>query len=363
MLIKQNGHPNLWLRVGKRKQTHYMKFERNGKVVARNIYDPTNPKRLPKTKTEAIRFLTAHIASADLGEIEDATKDMQFGEYVDKHYVPSVPQGRGYVNTMNRLKHVKAYFSGKTLAQVAGNEVGLQAYKNHYLATRSSTTARDYLTRLKAVINHAVNRDVLSVKQNYARFIAKPPSAESKTVPFPQAWEDAILQACSDLGFYEFRALLIAYLETGARKEELMRKMLVRDVNLSEGFIQPNSHKRGSKSSPEPKYRVTVLTPRAEQAFAFLIKGKSPDERLYPFNDSKKRWESVRSKAAEKIEAPALAKYKLGDLRKIGITRLNAWLGNPAVVMKMVGHSSFDMQLHYQQVEIEKLRQQLAKAG
>jgi hypothetical protein len=363
MLIKQNGHPNLYIRKGKRKDTYYMKFERDGKVVSRNITDPTNPKRLPKTKTEAIRFLTAHIASADAGEVEDATKDMQFSDYVNNVYAPSLPQGRGYANTMNLLTHITKYFKGKTLAEVAGNEIGLRSFRDHYLATKSTTTARHYVTRLKAILNHAVKRDVLTERQNYARFISKPPRAESKIVPFPAKWEDAILQTCTDLGYDEFRALLIAYLETGARKEELMRKMLVRDVNLSEGYIRPSSHKRGCKSSPEPKYRITPLSPRAQEAFAFLIQGKSPDEPVYSYNNSRTRWENVRDKAAEKIEAPALAKYRLGDLRKIGITRLNARLNNPAVVMKMTGHSDLSMQLHYQQVEIQTLREQLAKAG
>jgi len=247
------------------------------------------------------------------------------------------------------LKHFKAFFGRIKVRDIrVGN---LRAYRNHRL--RSTTkgggnvnigTVNREMNTLRAMLNEAKINDWITTnpfsKARPGELISTADEQPRETT-LTYEQEQRLLKACEGEDRRHLKALVIAGLDTGARKGELLR-LTWPQVDFENGVIKALISYKGKNGTllkrdvvMTERLRRTLLDLRRKKpikAFRRLKSGKKPFE-LLVFGVTK----GVRRSWAGACRQSGLKGFRFHDLRHSAGTRLSETL--PVVqVGKVLGH-------------------------
>jgi integrase len=283
---------------------------------------------------------------------EGSPEDMQLDDLIAL-FIDSLPEGDNRTTTRRQLSRFER-FAGREVRVSKLRPLTVTNYLKKYPHWKPSSV-RTFVNRLHAAINWGVRQGLLdknpiSSTPGYHRegryerrrgtiSAADRITAEREAAP-------------------EFRALLIALRETGARPSELARAR-VEKVFLAEGYmLVPNktAHKTGEAE------RKIFLSPLMLE----LVKDRIGDRteghvwlnslgKAWNVQSMKKRWESLRAKTGVK---GSLRSYR----RTFIFSAINASNVNPAIVASLVGHVGLEILMkHYYEQDPKAMLDAVAK--
>jgi integrase len=203
---------------------------------------------------------------------------------------------------------------------------------------RRRASANRVLTMLKAALNHAYDEGLTPSNAAWDRKLKPFPNVEVARVRYLSTAEASRLINAADP---DFRPLIRAALETGARYGEITR-LEVADFNPDSGTIQIRQSKSGSP-------RHIHLTPEGAAFFAHACTGRAPSELIF------RRADGTPWKDAQQARPMREACLRAG-ISPLGIHQLrHTWAslsvmnGVPLlVVARNLGHTDTRMvELHY----------------
>jgi integrase len=270
---------------------------------------------------------------------EGTPEDMRLGDLISA-YIASLPEDSDNRTTSKRQlarfeKHV-------------GKEIKVSLLKplklTEYLRTNPTwkpSSVRTFVNRLHACLNWGVRQGLLdknpiSSTPGYKR--------EGRNERRRGVISDADHKKAVDFAGEDFRAVLTALRETGARPSEIMRAQIDK-VNLEQScFAVPNktAHQTGEAE------RTIYLSPVGKRLFVDVIGDRTEghvflNSRGMPWTIQalKKRWEVLRAKTGV---TGSLRTYR----RTFASKAINDTNVNPALVALLLGHADLTMLLkHY----------------
>lgn len=287
--------------------------------------------------------------------------------YFRKHYAkPAKYRGdvkvEGYrsIKTVNaNLKILEDNFRGHVLTSITYDQ--LRAYKSRRLRTpivfvnskreRSAAAVHRELQLLRRLFNLAVRKKWLTENPFHQGDTLIQTAAEpSRMRILTQAEETKLLECCfgprEHLGPY-----IIFALETAMRENEQFETKCS-DVDLAAGIIMV----RRMGDNPKRGFdRLVPISDRLRPILEELIKnaggGKQP---LFKFRELKRSFHTA-------LRLAGIEEFRWHDLRHTAITWMVAATGDPAMVMKISGHTQWRTFLRYVNVNAELARGVAAK--
>jgi integrase len=323
--------------------------------------------RKADTKTEAKILLKKM-----LREIEDHGPEVVTGErmsfadlarlYEDRKLIPPQYQGgvkvaglRSYKSYKQRLKTLVAHFGRKHVRHITHSD--LEQYKLTRLALktwrgdeRSHADVNRDLQLMRIVLNFARKQGWL-VKSPFERGGALiNTSHERKRDRVLSRDEEArLLLACETKARRHLKPVLVALLDTGLRRGELL-SLCWADVDLGAGVIRV----RATIAKTE-RARVVPITSRL-RAELERLKKDAPDDLTLPVfgvGDFKKSFAAACKDAG-------IAGLRVHDLRHTATTRMVEAGMPPAQVMVVTGHTEFSTFRRYVSADDEAVRRAAA---
>lgn len=269
-----------------------------------------------------------------------------------------VAGARSYNRQISFIKPLKEFFGSVTIRNIKPSD--LEAYKAHRLntdvviekkvkKTNPKKERKKFIWEKVKVSSPrsiaSVNRELSLLRQIFVfaeaeDFILRNPFARAKKIistaaevqrnrVLSSAEEIALLTACDNEHRRHIKALIIAALDTAARRGELL-KLQWKDVDLSAGIITIQA-----TNSKTEKTRLIGMTSRVKAELTRLWEVSPKDETILIFgikSNFKRAWTTAMKKAG-------IDGLHFHDLRHSAITRMIR-AGVPASeAMKVSGHS------------------------
>lgn len=271
-------------------------------------------------------------------EREGSPADMQAGDLFSL-YVASLPAESENHKTSKRQLAAFESFIGKEKKVSSLIPHDLTKYlqtKPHWRPSSIRTT----VNRIHAALNWGVREGLLSENpissvKGYRR--------EGRNERRRGVLSEADRQAADENSSPEFRAVLTALRETGARPSEICRAQIEKVFLEDDYMLVPNktAHQTGEAE------RKIYLSPVMRELIAERIDGRTSGPvfvnskgRPWTLHSLKKRWETLRAKTGIK---GSLRSYR----RTFISTAINSANVNPALVAQLAGHSIDVMMKHY----------------
>ncbi len=278
---------------------------------------------------------------------ESRPEDMQLGDLFAA-FIASLPEGSDNSQTTRRQLGRFERFVGREMKVSKLKPLKLTEYLQKHPHWKPSSV-RTLVNRVHAAINWGVRQGLItgnpiSSTPGYKR--------EGRNERRRGIITQKDRATAEEAAAPEFRAVLVALRETGARPSEIAN-MQVEKVNLEEGFLLvPNktAHLTGIADRRiylSPVMRDLVrerMTGRTEGPLFVNSKGKR-----WNIQSLKKRWEYLRGKTGVK---GTLRSYR----RTFISTAINETNVNPAIVAQLAGHGIDILFKHYLEENPEALR-------
>lgn len=207
---------------------------------------------------------------------------------------------------------------------------------------RTVTTVNRELMQLRTMLNVSVRENLIPTNPFHkGRPLITVADEVKRERILTRAEEELLLAACTDKRSHLKPILLIA-LDCGLRRGEIL-SLLWADVRLRERTLTIRA-----ENSKTMRTRTVGLTGRVLEILTQLRgeKPSMPSARIFPYNDIKNAFESVRKMAN-------LGDLRFHDLRHSAITKM-LLAGMPAqLVMKVSGHSQISTFLRYSNADGE----------
>lgn len=262
---------------------------------------------------------------------------------------------RSWRDQRNRLKLLVGYFGKRRIKTVTYSDV--EGYKKHRikLPTKHNDGAGE-----RAISGVHRELSLLRSVMKFARqsgWISRSPFEQGETLISTAAEnerdrilsrdeEKLLLTACDCRERRHIRPVIIAGLDTAARRGELLR-LRWRDVDLAAGLITLTSYK-GKKTTT----RTVGMTARLRSELERLYE-RAPDDPNASVFGIKSGFYKAFETACEKA---GIADLVFHDTRHTAITRM-VQSGMPHTeIMKISGHSTFKTFARYVQLEPERAR-------
>lgn len=263
---------------------------------------------------------------------------------------PEIHDGRkvaglkSWVTVKHHCEVLKAHFGNKLLRELRPSH--LQAYKQQRLKTlkqplkgdaeqqgrpRSIASVNRELETLRAALNHAKREGWLITSPfEKARAVIVKSSEARRVRVLSREEETKLLEACTGRRKH-LRPILIAALDTGARRGELL-KLKWADVD----FVKREITLLVSNTKTEQE-RLVPITSRllAELERLWEQSGNNPGARVFPYGDIKKSFTA----ACEKAEVKG---FRLHDCRHTTVSRLVSQGVALGEVMRVSGHTTME---------------------
>jgi integrase len=324
------------------------------KEKSRSAESQSQAKRLEKELEEEFLAGGQTTIESDGMTFEQLSKHCEAEKYCAAEYDDEGRKLLGVADTSvyeAHLKHFREFFGKMKIREI--KLVHLRGYRNHRLRTKTKRgtnvtvdTVNREMRTLCAMLNEAKRNDWILVnpfgKGRPGELI---PTAEEHRRETILSWEEEqrLLKACEGDDRRHLYALVIAALDTGARRGELL-KLTWSKVAFDEGVIKNLVSYKGkngamlTRDAPlTARLRVTLLDlneRRPDKVYRPLKSGDLASESLvFGVSRSVKRsWNRAR-KAAD------LTHVRFHDLRHTTATRLAETL-NLVFVGKVLGHSN-----------------------
>jgi len=287
---------------------------------------------------------------------------------------------RSFKTVESHLKTIAGFFGslmqgeGEEAKYVGGIKLcdmkvaSLRAFRKELLKDREIPTANRILSTLRAILNEAVINDWIVVnpfsKARKGELITTADERERETILSP-AEERRLLNVCSVDSRRHLKALVVAALDTGARRGELF-KLRWHDVNFGESVI----HNLISYKGPSVRRRDAPMSKRLREVLLGLKEVKEKERKRWVFRVRRKSglkpdndlvfgvtsnvqdsWEAARKEAD-------LEHVRFHDLRHTAATRLATKM-QVVFVGKVLGHSDPRTTQRY----VNKTRDTIVEAG
>lgn len=321
-------------------------------------------RRTADTKTEALRLLTTLKRDLDDGGAQSIDGDrLTFRKladiYQEKRLTEPVYRDgqkvaglRSWKDQRCRLKLLTDYFGKRRVKTITFAD--LETYKKH----RLESDTRSGGERSIATVNRelALLRSVFGLAKQ-SGWIARSPFEQGKAIIstavetkreriLTREEEERLLAACDCRERRHVRPVIIAALDTGARRGELL-SLRWRDVDLNRGLLTVTSYK-GKKTTT----RTIGMTARLKAEFERLYELAPPDQDARVFGIESgfyKAFDTACVKAG--IEG-----FRFHDCRHTAITRMVQSGMHHTEIMKLSGHSLFSTFERYVNTNAETAR-------
>ena len=244
---------------------------------------------------------------------------------------------KSWVNVRHHCSVLKEYFGNKLLRDLRPSH--LHAFKQHRLKIpttrgqrkRSLANVHRELATLRAALNHAKREGWLITSPfEKARAIITS-SAEARRFRVLSRDEETRLLAVCTGPREHLRAILIAALDTGARRGELFKLKWadVDFVNREITLLVSNTKTEQERKVPITSRLLIELQRLREQT------GGNPDQRVFPFSDIKRSFAGACAEAG-------VTGFRLHDCRHTTVSRLVAQGVALGEVMRVSGHTTME---------------------
>ncbi|MCI0339064.1 MAG: site-specific integrase [Acidobacteria bacterium] len=327
-------------------------------------------RRTAETKTEALRLLTSlkrdlDHEGAQFIDGDRLTFQKLAEQYTEKRLTEPIYRDgqkvaglRSWQDQRRRLKLLSGYF-GKRLVK-AVTFADLEAYKKRRLESET----RDGGERSIASVNRelALLRSIFGFAKQ-SGWIGKSPFEQGKAIistaleakrerVLRRDEEERLLAACDCRERRHLRPVIIAALDTGARRGELLR-LRWSDVNLAEGLIEVTSYK-GKKAAS----RTIGMTARLRIELERLYERSPKDPSASVFGIKA----GFRKAFDTACAIARIEDFRFHDCRHTALTRMvESKELSHVEIMKLSGHSQFQTFARYVNTSGETARRQ-AKA-
>ena len=283
---------------------------------------------------------------------EGTPEDMQVGDLFSAFLASLDPESDNHQTSRRQLTRFER-FIGKEMKVSKLKPLKLTEYLKTVPHWKPSSV-RTLVNRVHAAINWGVRQGILS-----ANPISSTPGykREGRNERRKGIITEAHRKIAEENAAPEFRAVLIALRETGARPSEIMRARIEK-VNLDEGFmLVPNkmAHMTGipeRKIYLSPAMKEMIKDLAGDRTEGFIWRNKHGGQ--WKLHTLKKRWQVMRAKTGIK---GSLRTYR----RTFISTAINDTNVNPAIVATLAGHSMEVMMKHYFEADPQAMLNAVAK--
>lgn len=357
-----------------KERTGYV-FKSNGKFYARFDYTDSNGKRrqvkrIAKTKSEAERILKTLLREfEDQGETAIEAVGMTFNELAD-YYEENYAKPAKFVNNrkiegLRDLKHVqlflrvfREYFGKKKLRSITYGD--LMKFRSHRLETptrrntpRMLTTANRELSCLRRIFNIALRQGwIIKNPFNCGDTLIESSAERKRERILTLDEERRLLAACDHPQRKHLKPLLIALLDTGARKGETL-KLIWRDIDFERRLITFQA-----ENTKTLKTRQVAMTSRLYKELEKLWyeSNKNLNGFVFGIKDNVKRSFSSACREAG-IKEGGINGLTLHCLRHSAATRLVKGQMPIQMVGRILGHTQPQTTYRYLTANDETLHQ------
>ncbi|HJR06230.1 MAG TPA: site-specific integrase [Pyrinomonadaceae bacterium] len=358
---------------GRPKGEGYIFQGEEGRLIARLTYTDESGKRRNLKKYVANRTEGNNVLKLWRSERDDSgTRGLQayamtfddLADYYEKHYLRKaeyvdgrkIAGLRSLATPLSQLKVLRDYLGRKRLRSITHGDLRL------FRATRLQTPTRSDKQRSIASVNRelALLRRMLNVAQREGWILRNPLHSgdslisiadEHKRERIISLEEEArLLVACARPKRTHLRAIIIAALDTGMRKGELL-KLRWSDVDFDASII--NVRAFNTKTMRE---RQLGMTARLKAEFQQLYEQSTQEVEGSVFgiqDDVKKSFASARKEAG-------LEDVRFHDLRHTHATRLVAHHIPLSEVGRVLGHTQANTTYRYVNANLETARRAAA---
>lgn len=261
-------------------------------------------------------------------------------EYVNQRKVAGV---RSLASALYTLNVLVEYFGDRKVRSIT--HADLESYKRARLkiptvrgSERSITSVNRELELLRAILNFAQRQDWISKNpfNSGASLISKADETHRERVMTFEE-EDRLLMACEVDSRRHLRPILIAAVDTGMRRGELL-KLRWRNVDFTARSIEIEAF-----NTKTARARAVAMTSRLESELKQLCQNapKDPEGLVFGIKDNFKNGFAAACKAA------GIENLRFHDLRHTAITRMIEAGMQPAEVMRVSGHTTPAMLWRY----------------
>lgn len=275
---------------------------------------------------------------------EQMTVAVMIEAYENDHVKPAeIHNGRktdglkSWVSVRHHCAVLKNHLGKKLLRDLRPSD--LESYRRIRLRTptvrgqrkRTVATVNRELETLRAALNYAVREGwLITSPVARTRSLIQKSSETRRCRVLSREEETRLLAACTGPREY-LRAILIAALDTGARRGELF-KMQWADVDLVNceiTLLVSNTKTEQERRVPVTARLLTELQRLREQT------SPAPDDRVFPYADIKRSFASA-------CRVAGVTGFRLHDCRHTTVSRLVAQGVALAEVMRVSGHTTMD---------------------
>jgi len=350
-------------------------FESNGKFYARVTLTDQTGKRRNIKRTAETRSAARDLLKQILRQLEDEGEKVikawqvtfnDLADHYEKHYaIPAKIVGdrkieglRDLDSVQYYLQNYRAYFGNRKLRDITHGD--LRAYRSLRMRTktrrnseRSITTVNRELAYLRRMFNIAMQQGWIvrnPFNSGDALILTSCEKRRERILTIDE--EIRLLSACDDPTRIHLRALLIALLDTGARKGEML-KLVWKDVDLCNRTIKIRA--QNTKTLRERQVGIT------ERLFTELSRlwesNKGNIESLvFGISNNVKRSFSTACKIAG-IKHGGLDGLTLHCLRHTAATRLVKGQLPIQLVGRILGHTQVNTTYRYLTADQETAKQ------
>jgi integrase len=309
-------------------------------------------KRAGESKTEAREALKAALKEyEDLGGTLSANVTFaELADYFEKTYVkePDYVDGRkvagmrSWKTVKYRVRELRDYFGKKKLKSILHSHI--EAYKHDALkrkTVRKKSRSLADVNRQLAILRRMFN---VALRQNWivrnpfesGDSLIRPGDERGRERVLTREEEEKLLSHCTGGKRKHMRAIIIALVDTGLRKGELL-SLKFNDVSLADRTITVQSF----NTKTQRERQVPISDRLAVEIEALYERsGKNPDGLVFGVGDFKKAFVSI-------VEDAELADLKPHDLRHTFGSRLTSeGLALPEVA-RLLGHSQLSTSYRY----------------
>jgi integrase len=353
----------------------YIGKDKNGKWFARITFTDNFGKRKNIVKSVADKAQAKIVLKQIKGQVENLDSNFvdlsqnHFGnlaDFYELHYLKPVEfiderkvSGlRDWKRYSAFLKIFREYFGKRKLKEITySNLVSFRAHRlkipTQYKRQRSVTTVNRELTCLRRIFNIAIQENWITRNPfNCGETLIKVSAERKRERILTTGEESRLLQACENSQRRHLRPLLIALLDTGARKGEML-KLEWKDVNLESRLITIQA-----LNTKTLKKRQVAITQRLFNELVKLWNESNQDVKssVFGITDNVRKSFSSACKIAG-IKEGGIDGLTLHSLRHTAATRLVRGQLPIQMVGRILGHTQPQTTYRYLSANDETLRQ------
>ncbi len=228
--ITKNIYERSWKRKdGTTVKTLYFWLMIEGKVVHQRAVDPDNPKKIARTKRDALNFLAKWRVKLEIDEHHEKLKpkEITWGKFVKDYYEPiAQAKLRHYARSAGyQISVLNRYFESKLIHTITHFDVekALLAERQRPVRSgkRSNRTINRIIERAHVIFTLAVAEGLIDAHRNPMNLVAKLEEVPKVKQRLSFEDEENILEACHFLKLDYVASATIILLETGMRPWEL----------------------------------------------------------------------------------------------------------------------------------------------